>query len=355
MNHLLSPSAVWTASERAQQAFDALMAHYWNEAEGLFEIRVPFVPAEHDLPSDPFHYWWQAHALDSLVDAFERDANVGHLERAARVLDSIRRHNTGLTNDYYDDMQWLALAALRAWDASLNPVFKQAAQTLWADIQGGWNDHCGGGIAWRKPQLDYKNTPANAPAAILAARLFTRFGDPADLSWARRIFGWLESHLIDPESGFVWDGMNRLGDGVVDRDWAFTYCQGVMVGAALELYGITGEPGYLAVAHRTAWAARNRLAHPITQEMPNEGNGDAGLFKGILVRYLAQLVQATGDEPTRHWLDTNAEAAWSRRDLTSGLFGTSWQAAPQFPLDLTAALSGVMLFEVWAALERERG
>lgn len=351
MNTPSSSPAVSAASERAQQAFDALMTHYWNEAEGLFEVRVPFVPAQHDLPSDPFHYWWQAHALDSLVDAFLRDGNALHLQRAARVLESTVQKNGGLTNDYYDDMEWLALAALRAWDATSDPLFRQAALSLWADIQGGWNDHCGGGIAWRKPQLDYKNTPANAPAVILAARLYTRFGDPTDLVWAQRIFDWLESHLIDPDSGFVWDGLNRLGNGAIDRDWAFTYCQGVTVGAALELYGITGEPEYLAAAHRTARAARRELADPLTHAMPEEGAGDAGLFKGILARYLAQLVQATGDESTRQWLKVNADVAWKHRDPVSGLSGTSWQTAPHFPLDLSTALSGVMLFEFMAALE----
>ncbi|AZI44060.1 glycosyl hydrolase [Deinococcus psychrotolerans] len=337
-------------TDRAQQAFDDLMLHYWDEPTGLFKIRVPVVHAEHDLPSDPFHYWWQAHALDSLIDAFRRDGNALHLQRAARLLGSIQMQNASLTNDYYDDMEWLALAALRAWDASQNPVFKHAALTLWADIQGGWNEHCGGGIAWRKPQLDYKNTPANAPAVILAARLYTRFGDASDLAWAQRIFGWLEAHLINPVSGFVWDGMNRLGDATTDRDWTFTYCQGVVVGAALELHHITEKPEYLAAAHRTAGAALTQLADPVTQVMPDEGGGDAGLFKGILVRYLAQLVQVTGNESIRRWLTTNANAAWTYRDAASGLSGRSWQALPQFPLELTAALSGVMLFEQMAAL-----
>ncbi|MFB9991352.1 glycoside hydrolase family 76 protein [Deinococcus oregonensis] len=353
MNAPIPTMTATTASTRAQQAFDALLSHYWNEEQGLFNVRIPFVPAQHDLPSDPFHYWWQAHALDSLVDAFLRGGDPLHLQRAARLLDSIMRHNGSLTNDYYDDMEWLALAALRAWDASQNPVFKHAALALWTDIQGGWNEHCGGGIAWRKPQVDYKNTPANAPAVILAARLYTRFADPADLAWARRIFAWVETHLIDPESGFVWDGLNRLGDGAIDRDWTFTYCQGVTVGAALELHAITGEQEYLAAAHRTALAARVQLANSVTRVMPDEGSGDAGLFKGILARYLAQLVHVTGDEPTRHWLQANADAAWHHRDPASGLSGTSWQVTPHFPLDLTAALSGVMLFEQIAALERE--
>ncbi|MFC3790482.1 glycoside hydrolase family 76 protein [Paenibacillus sp. GCM10012307] len=82
--------------------------------------------------------------------------------------------------------------------------------------------------------VDCKNTPANAPAAILAARLFRRRGDAADLEWAKRIYAWNKDNSADPESGFVWDGMNRLGNGEIDKDWAFTYCQGVFIGAGLE-------------------------------------------------------------------------------------------------------------------------
>ncbi len=347
------------------------MNAYWNPESNLFEVRTPLQPASYDLPGDPFHYWWQAHALDALVDAWERDGSVQHLERAAGLLSGLTARNGGLTNEYYDDMEWLALACLRAYDALLietlpivpietQPIktqpleaFKTAALTLWADIKTGWNETCGGGIAWRKPQLDYKNTPANAPAAILAARLYRRFHDPADLDWARRIFSWLETHLIDPETGFVWDGMNRDGDGAIDRDWAFTYCQGVTVGAALELQAITGEQHFLDRALKTARAARAHLSDSVTQAMPDEGGGDAGLFKGILVRYLAQLVRETGDAGSLAWLRENARLAWTNRDPRLGLSGLSWTRPPEFPLDLSTALSGVMLLEAMAWLERQ--
>jgi len=43
--------------------------------------------------------------------------------------------------------------------------------------------------------------------------------------------------MVDPATGFVWDGKNRTGDGHIDKDWEFTYCQGVFIGAGVELYG----------------------------------------------------------------------------------------------------------------------
>ncbi|GHF43334.1 putative alpha-1,6-mannanase (GH76 family) [Deinococcus metalli] len=338
-----------TSADQAQAAFNALWTGYWNGDDGLFAIRRPLAPAGYDLAFDLFHYWWQAHALDALVDAFERDGRREHLEHAAHVLSAIVRVNGGLTNDYYDDMEWLALACLRAWDAGAGDAFREAALTLWADIQNGWNAAWGGGVAWRKSQLDYKNTPANAPAAILAARLYQRFGRPDDLAWAERISAWLDIHLVDPASGFVWDGINRLGDGAIDREWTFTYCQGVTVGAALELFTATGDDRHLARARRTALAAVQRWP----QTLPDEGVGDAGLFKGILVRYLGALERVSPDADRRAWLRAQAHAAWRCRDPVTGLNGTSWTRRPgDAPLDLSTALSGVFVYETVAALDR---
>ena len=335
-------TARWT--ERAAQASHALWTHYWNPESNLFLDRVPFEPK----PDAAFNYWWMAHGLDALLDAFERDRDPIHLERAAQLLEGIRARNHGrIINDYFDDMEWLALACLRAFDAGHDTTFKDAALELWRDIKLGWNDHCGGGLAWRKIQLDYKNTPANGPAVILAARLHQRFHDPEDLQWAKRIWRWLESHLIDPASGFVWDGMNGRGDGQVDTS-AYTYCQGVVIGAALELHAITPEPRLLEVARRTMQASRDRLCQANTPVLRNEGGGDGGLFKGILVRYLTQYAITTQNPDALGWLHSNAQH--SHPDAR-GLLGQDWLQAPESPLDLSVALSGVFLFEALAKLE----
>ena len=343
--------AALDVGSQAKLGFEALIRVFWNEDMQLFDIRTPSMQQSYDLPYDLFHYWWQAHALDALVDAFERDQNFLHLERGMMLLKGLQKRNGGLSNDYFDDMQWLALACLRAFDASQQPEFKRAALELWEDIKTGWNETCGGGIAWRKSQVDYKNTPANAPAIILAARLYQRFGDPQDLVWATRIYSWLEHHLIDQATGFVWDGMNRQGDFAIDKDWAFTYCQGVMIGAALEMYAITKRTMFLERAKLTARAARLKLSASKTAAMPDEGAGDAGLFKGILVRYLQQFVEITHDLESRDWLLNNANLAWANRDSQQDLFGRDWTKPPNFPLDLSTQLSGVFLLEATAKLE----
>jgi predicted alpha-1,6-mannanase (GH76 family) len=316
---------LWT--DRAANAFGVLQAVYWNG--GLF--------ATH---SDQWHYWWQAHALDSLVDAFERDRDTKHLEQAGQLLEAIRAQSGGLcNNDFYDDMQWLALSSLRAWQHSQNTVFQDAALELWADIQTGWNAHCGGGIAWKKTQTDYKNTPANAPAVILAARLFAAFGNPADQIWAAEIMEWLEVHLLEPQSKLVWDGMNRLGDGAIDKDWIFTYCQGVGIGAALEV-------GCVDLARQIAHTAHKYFG----KVLPDEGSGDGGLFKGIFVRYLTQYIAQTRDEYSLAWLKHNAELVWQHH--AGKPIGGDWAAPSKETISLSQHLSGLMLLEAAARLER---
>src|SRR5690606_3753400 len=227
-----------------------------------------------------FHYWWNAHVLDVLVDAHLRNKN--QEDMMLTILRGIKNHNEGqYPNNYYDDMEWLALSSLRAYNATDNTEFLEAAEILWEDIKKGWNSHQGGGIAWRKNQLDYKNTPANAPAVILAARLYKEQQDPDNLAWAKKVYQWQKKHLVDSKTGLVWDGVNRNGDQKIDKAWRFTYNQGVYIGAAMELFDLTGDEVYLNDAIKTAdlVIADSHLAP--AGILKSEGSGDGGLFKGI--------------------------------------------------------------------------
>jgi len=307
-----------------------------------------------------FNYWWNAHALDVLVDGYVRTRKPDYKPRMTALLNGVKATNGGvLPNEYYDDMEWMALACLRAHVATGDAAFLDAASLLWTDIQGAWNlTGANGGLAWRKTQTDYKNTPANAPAVILAARLYRLNKKAADLEWAKRIYTWLRATLVDASSGLVWDGINREGNGQIDKHWKFTYNQGIFIGAALELYKITGDQTYLNDAIRTAdYAISNFTVNGIFRP---EGQGDAGLFKGILVRYLALLAE----EPTLpknkrqayvQSLRLNAETLYNHGIRRPALrIGPNWSQAPVegTSIDFSTQLSGVMLIEIAASLSK---
>ncbi|MBC8079451.1 MAG: glycosyl hydrolase, partial [Gorillibacterium sp.] len=276
----------WQA--RAELGQNALLESFWDDKRGLFNNAEPCIL---QLCTDPFNYWWQAHAVDVLTDGYLRTNDERYKNKLAAIYEGIQNRNAGVfPNDYYDDMEWMALAWLRAFEATGEERYKETALLLWKDIQTGWNDGSGGGIAWRKEQLDYKNTPANAPAVILAARLYKLLGNAEDLEWARRIYRWQKETLVDPVTGLVWDGINRQGDGVVDSDWKFTYGQGVYIGAGVELFKATHDPAYLADARRTVSYVQEQMTSPATGMLPSEGDRDGALFKGVLVRYLGEFI-----------------------------------------------------------------
>ncbi len=121
---------------RADAALEALMSLYWNPALRMFNNAYPC-----ENCNEPFHYWWQAHGIDVLLDAYERTGDDVYLQRVSDMYDGLRWRNGGhLFNDFYDDEQWMALALLRAYTLSNDERYLHAAQRLWDDIRNGWND-----------------------------------------------------------------------------------------------------------------------------------------------------------------------------------------------------------------------
>ncbi|GAA4441201.1 glycoside hydrolase family 76 protein [Pontibacter saemangeumensis] len=337
-----------TAADMSQEA---LLTHFWSPNAGYF--------LKANNGDSTFNYWWQAHALDAFCDAYRRTNDAKYLALMSDLLDGVKRQNGGtFSNNYYDDMEWMALACLRTYDLTKDEKYKTTAETLWEDIKTGWSDYLGGGISWKKDQRDYKNTPANAPASILASRLYQLNQNEEDLAWAKKIYDWQKQNLVDPATGLVWDGMNRQGNNQIDKDWLFTYCQGVYIGAGLALYQITNEQAYLDDAVQTADYVLNDR-HFTTAEgvLKEHGGGDGGLFKGILVRYLTELALEEGVSEARRnayiaFLQKNGEQLWEKGTSKPAiLFSSDWSTLPKSPIESSTQLSGVMLTEALARLD----
>jgi predicted alpha-1,6-mannanase (GH76 family) len=334
-------------AERADVAQRALVEHFWDGRRGLYRV----APGRRLIPTPQWHYWWQAHALDAAVDSVGRTQDPAARERVrTHVAGVVRRNGGHIPNDYYDDMAWMAIALLRA-DEMAGMDTGALVADLWAEIRQGWDERHGG-VVWRRKDT-YTNTPANAPSAILAARLHRRHGAATDLDWAVRIADWQQSTLVDPDSGVVWDGIHPETDPAPSRE-LYTYNQGTVVGAEVELWRITGDRGHLERAERTAAAAVSRFTDPASGLLPVEGAGDGGLFKGILARYLGQLVQAVGtekDEVTSRVLTVlrrNGEAVAAAGDRP---VGADWSRPTDSDRSLSTHLSAVLLLESLATAD----
>jgi predicted alpha-1,6-mannanase (GH76 family) len=337
----------------ADSSSKALVNVFWNVAGDYFNDGS-------NGSNTGFGYWPQAHALDVLTDAYVRTGDIFYKNYFDKWYEGVGKKNgNSFFNEFYDDMEWNALAMLRVYNATSDAKFLSACRDVWTDIQTGWNTQGHGGIAWKKDQLYSKNACSNGPAAILAARLYRQFNDNTDKEWALKIYRWEKDYLFNPANGAVFDNLNA-NTGEVNTSWIFTYNQGTFLGAALELFEITGEKSYMNDAIKTANYTLSSLVNASDQVLKSEGAGDGGLFKGIFIRYFTQLILSDGlDESTRkryiHFLKHNGTVLWNEgTDKQQVLFGTYWKTKPSNGrTGLSEQLSGCMLMEALALLQKE--
>lgn len=341
----MTPAEISTAPNWSFRADEAA-----RSVTRLFGQRLFFLPGTHIAaivrPSGrvknlarPWHYWWQAHYVDCLVDTGRRELgtdgrpetrfdgenrpSAGRL--ASRLVTGIRLRNfLTFVNNYYDDMAWLALSTLRleklAEDSRKAAGRRRNAKVLKSltlQFDSASTDDLGGGTFWSKKR-DFKNTPATAPVALYYART----GKEAR---AQALLDWLNARLFDPEQGMYQDGLRIApGGDVVLESTIYTYNQGPVLGALLELGGETN------LARATALVAA--VARDLTLPAPLmgrsatvlrcEGTGDGGLFTGILVRYLAlaaidERLPAEARNAAATLVTDTAEAFWEGRRVVS--------------------------------------
>jgi predicted alpha-1,6-mannanase (GH76 family) len=345
-------------SERAGIAERAILRRHLRRFAGVvpgtrigrvrWPRRVPAAPA-------PWHYWWQAHLLDCLVDAQLRSPERRRATTIATMARSVRLRNAGSwLNRYYDDIAWLGLAMQRA-GALARSSGPSALAAITDRLHDGWTEHGGGGIWWRRDD-DFKNAPANGPAAILLAR-------DGQVQFAAAIVDWMTETLVDPDSGLIRDGVRVAPDGSIRavEGFIYTYCQGVHLGACVELAERDGHQRWADRAVAIVDAMTHRLADPAGL-LPGSEGGDGGLFGGITVRYLADAALRRPElaGPAARIVLANAEAAWNGRAETGDgpVFAADWHRPARAPragmpeADLSVQLGGWMLLESAARLQR---
>ncbi len=314
------------AELRSDTAAHSVTAAFGGTFLGLPGTHLGAVRAPQPLPRGigPWHYWWQAHYVDVLVDTGLRSrapvAGQDPIVLAEQVIRTIRIRNGGkFTNSYFDDMAWLALAALRLDTLPGPPRGNKARHqglrgSLGRALRAGHTADLGGGLWWNRAR-NFKNTPATAPAALYFARTGER-------DRAQDLVDWLNAELLDPETGLYFDGVRRKGDGTVLERAHFTYNQGPVLGALLEL---GGEPNL----RRAAELIRATSLHLVNDGgtgplLRTHGSGDGGLFSGILCRYLAEAAAAptldSGSRRTAGALVTElADRLWKGRAVRNNL------------------------------------
>ena len=321
-----------TYHQQAGRALQSFLLKFWK---GNAQYLRNAYPSDGTLTG----YWTYAHGWEAVMDGVERTGG----QQYSGLIESFYagQNASGWTSGYYDDECWMTVALTRAYDLTGDTKYLNQATALYADITTGWDTTCcgpsRGGLWWDKAHTQ-KATAANAGAALAGARLYQRTGNSAYLNFAQQVYSYWSANMVDPTTFQICDHMNTSGTKVW---WRFTYNEGLMIGASVELYEATGSPSYLAAANNIAGYM---IGHevtptsygPVLYDGSNTGcGGDCHEFKGPAYRYLMRLY-AKDTTKTQYYtvLKASADALWSLAlNATSIVFSVNWAGPIQSSVD----------------------
>jgi predicted alpha-1,6-mannanase (GH76 family) len=317
---------------RADQALQSFLLKFWNGGQQYLWNRYP------NTNNQLTGYWTYAHGWEALMDGVERTGRQQYYGWIETFY--LGQEERGWFAGFYDDECWMTMALLRAYDLTGNVKYLNRAKTLYADIQAGWDTSCcgsvKGGVWWDKAHTQ-KATAANAGAAVAGARLYRRTGDAAYLSFAQQVYSYWYSNMVNGATFQVCDHMNPDGTQVW---WKFTYNEGLMIGAAVELNEATGNAAYLAnaqniggfmIANEVASTANGNVLYDGAN---NDCGGDCHEFKGPAYRYLMRLYARTFQVSYYNVLKSSADAIWNlARETNATIFSVHWGGPTQTNVD----------------------
>jgi predicted alpha-1,6-mannanase (GH76 family) len=280
--------------------------------------------------------WWNsANAITVLADYARVSKSTQYNSVLANTFAAAQKTNPAFLNKFYDDEGWWALAWIDAYDLTRDEQYLSMAQSIFADMAGGWDDTCNGGIWWSKDRR-YKAAIANELFLSVAAHLANRTSGAVQgqyLLWANREWSWFQNSGVINSKHLVNDGLRRVqGQGagaecVNNGQTTWSYNQGVVLGGLAELSRKNPDPALPQAAREIATSAitlltdKNGILHDPCE--PNCG-ADGVQFKGIFARNLTRLDKSFPQAAYKAFIDANAESVWKNAQGADVMLGQVW-------------------------------
>jgi len=234
----------------------------------------------------------------------------------------------GYSDRFYDDNIWIAIDLCDMYLLTKEPQYLTRSLQLWQFIQSGMDDELGGGIYWCEQKKRSKNVCSNAPAAVLACKLFKATNDSTYFGQAQMLYEWTKKMFQDKNDYLYFD--NCTLDGRIDS-MKYAYNSGQMVQASALLYKISHRSEYLSDAQKIAVSAINHF----TKEFQNGTesmqliNCNNNWFATIMIRGFCELHEIDASKQYLKVFEQSADILIETAKDQDGLFGKDWSGNKQ--------------------------
>lgn len=290
--------------------------------------------------------WYQSGvALQAILDYTKRSGNRAYMDKAKNTIEQQKapipwwpQGGGDFRGDSTDDTGWWAMALTTMYELTNETSYLDMAKEDETYMYNYWNtSDCNGGILWSVKLMAYHNAISNELYLDIAATLANLVpSEKANyLTRAKEEWNWFANSGIINGDGLVNDGMSQDGKCTNNGGNEWTYNQGVILGALVQMYKATGDSvDYLTPAKRIADAvvgsATLSPSGILTEQCGNgnDCNVDGWLFKGIFMRNLRLLNDVIDNRPYNEYLLNNAKAAYTnaRQAHDDGdLYSGKWQ------------------------------
>ncbi len=330
--------------QRAEATFDKLFELYWYNNMKIMYDKYPNLMATNNNTSG-YHYelgyafaWGYGAVLSAYNIVCQHSPSSYDFERKykTKVIDGLEiYYNTSKKpaayacfpnswdDRFYDDNLWLGIDLVELYERTRDTWYLDKATTIWIFILSGKDNVLDGGIYWKEGEKNSKNTCSNAPAAVLAAKLYLATNDNTYLDTAKELYQWTKENLQDPIDYLYWDNIKT--DGSIEKP-KFAYNSGQMIQAAVLLYNITKNESYLTEARLVAESAHNYFFEKYnlpTGETINILKKGSLWFNAIMLRGFADLYLVDKNDKYIASFKQSLNCAWKyAKDPQTGLFNS---------------------------------
>lgn len=343
------PSKQNVCLERAEQTFSSLYKNYAVDTTCLLHENYPY-DKYYSIPSlasgsqrgyNNYAYLWPYSGVFTAgVTLLEATGNKVYKDLLDnRILPGLEEYydrkrephayssyisKAPVSDRFYDDNLWLGIDFIDLYRLTREQKYLEKARMIWKFIKSGTDDQLGGGIYWCEQKKETKNTCSNAPAAVMALKMYQETHEGAYLEEAKKHYEWTKEKLQDATDYLYFDHIEL--DGKIGKS-KYAYNSGQMMQAAALLFQLTGNSEYLIDARNIAKEAHcyffTYTTSPSGKSIKLIRKGDIW-FTAVMLRGYIELYKQDKD---RTYLDTFEESldyAWKYAREENGLFNVDF-------------------------------